>query len=482
MVGFWTKKGRGEFFSSDRLEVKGKVGRTGSQEAWHSANTNAVDPLLLLLMRVITHHSYVHWIALPLLLVCLAACRRAGRPAAGSESSSLDAAAREYVRLAVALGERDPDSIDFYTGPAAPVSDIRKSPPTWKQIGDSARQLTAKIRAQHCDEQQEALRCNYLAAQLHAVAARAALLIGERTSFDQESMDLFGVEAPQNLDDAKITKIRTELQQLLGSGSDLAERYGRYNARFLIPPAKLPAVMAAALDRCHQQTLAHLRLPADESVQVAYVSNKPWAGYSTYLGNHRSLVQINTDFALGPDDVLTLACHEAWPGHHAWNSLRDQHGRGWPEVSVQPTFSPQSLLSEGAATVAPDLAFSENARAEFERTTLFPLAGLAPAQAERYVHLRVLVDQLHGAEAVIAREYLEEKLEFVRAEDALGHAAVMPNPAATLLYLNEYRSYVVAYTVGRDRVEQCLRDASGQLSWAKYEQLMSSPDLLQPCG
>jgi plasmid stability protein len=41
-------------------------------------------------------------------LLLLAACRR---------GPSIDDEAREYVRLAVALGERDPDSLDFYAGP-----------------------------------------------------------------------------------------------------------------------------------------------------------------------------------------------------------------------------------------------------------------------------------------------------------------------------------------------------------------------------
>ena len=54
---------------------------------------------------------------------------------------SLDDDARQYVRLAVALGERDPDSLDFYAGPADAVADVRRSPPTLTAIRRDAEAL-----------------------------------------------------------------------------------------------------------------------------------------------------------------------------------------------------------------------------------------------------------------------------------------------------------------------------------------------------
>ncbi len=58
--------------------------------------------------------------------------------------ASLDDDARQYVRLAVALGERDPDSLDFYAGPADAVADMRRNPPPLTAIKrDAADALCA---------------------------------------------------------------------------------------------------------------------------------------------------------------------------------------------------------------------------------------------------------------------------------------------------------------------------------------------------
>ena len=59
-------------------------------------------------------------------------------------------------------------------------------------------------------------------------------------------------------------------------------------------------------------------------------------------------------------------------------------GRGWVELSVYPLFSPQSLIAEGSANFGIDMAFPSTERTAFERDSLFPLAGLNPAIAERF--------------------------------------------------------------------------------------------------
>src|SRR5207237_8573202 len=56
------------------------------------------------------------------LAVAAAACAPSSRDHA---AASLDAAARSYVGLVLALGERDADSLDSYHGPAAWQADAR---------------------------------------------------------------------------------------------------------------------------------------------------------------------------------------------------------------------------------------------------------------------------------------------------------------------------------------------------------------------
>jgi len=403
--------------------------------------------------------------------------------AALSRDTTLDTAARKYVRLAVALGERDHDSIDYYIGPPGWIEGIHEHPQTFGQIRASALELARRLQATAVvTSSDDARRREYLLAQLKALVGRVDVLAGKRIAFDTESAALFGVKIESNLDRPRIAAIRAELQRLLGRDGDLGERYVRFSRGFVIPREKLAAVMSAALDGCRRQTLAHVPLPPGESVSVTYVEGAPWSGFSTYLGHYHSVLKVNLSFALGPEEVLNLACHEGYPGHHVFNSLRDWQGHAWPEVAVQPSFSPQSLLSEGAASDALDLAFPPAQRLEFERDVLFPAAGLDPAGAAQYVQVEHLIDQLRDTEAVVARDYLDQHLEFVRAQQALDEDAVMADAIPTLLYVNEFRSYVVTYTMGRKLVARCVNRTSHEDSWARYLALMQTPDTLLPCS
>jgi hypothetical protein len=150
-----------------------------------------------------------------------------------------------------------------------------------------------------------------------------------------------------------------------------------------------------------------------------------------------------------------------------------------PEFMAQPTFSPQSLASEAAATFAVEVAFPGQERVAFERDQLFPLAGLDSRSAARYLRIEQLVDELHTAVPPIARDYLDGKLEFVRAGSAMEAQALMAHSDATLKYINEYRSYVTTYTYGRDLVEGEVdrnlgSSGTDDLRWGRYLRMMTS--------
>ena len=129
--------------------------------------------------------------------------------------------------------------------------------------------------------------------------------------------------------------------------------------------------------------------------------------------------------------------------------------RGLAEFTVQPAFSPQSFLSEAMATVAAEVAFPW--RAARLRTRPAIPAGRPGRQPSRTLspHER-LVDELQLAQVPIARLYLDGDLDFVRAALALEEQALMVHSEATLKYLNEYRTYMLCYTLGRHWLETSL--------------------------
>jgi len=255
--------------------------------------------------------------------------------------------------------------------------------------------------------------------------------------------------------------VRSELERLLPGRGDLAGRYAAFDRQFLISRDRLPTVFSRAIDGCRAATRAHVSLPSAERVDVEYVADLGWSAFTRYQGRFTSRIQVNAALPLTVDRALDLACHEAYPGHHAIDSLLEaRFGSRRVELLVRPLFSPQSLLHEAASSVAGELAFPGSARLAFERDELFPLAGLDPADADRYVRIGRLVDRRHGVQADIARRYLDGQLDFSRASAALARDALMPSADATLKFLNQYRTYAATYTAGRDALSQYL-DAHG---------------------
>lgn len=388
-------------------------------------------------------------------------------------------AVRQYIRLSVALGEHDPNSLDYYYGPPEWVSDIRAQTPKLSEIKQASLDLLTKLTPQQ----------EFLGSQLRAMAMRVDLLRGVRPSFEEEASALFGLNSVPEPNRARMEEVRKEIGKLLPGSGPLAERYAAFDRQFIIPEQKIPAVIARAVQGCREKTLANLRLPQGEGVKIEYVGDRPWNAYSRYLGKYQSLIQVNADFAMTVDRALQLACHEGYPGHHAYNSMQDLQlvqGEGRTELLVQPVFSPQSLVSEALATYAVEVAFPPEERLAFERNVLLPAAGLEKKglgeKIDRYLQVNRLVEQLDEEQPPIARDYLNGTLEWARADSALEDRALMAHTEATLKYLNEFRTYMLTYTVGTDMARKCLDHEAGASRWKKYEQLITWRLRLQDCG
>jgi hypothetical protein len=407
-------------------------------------------------------------------LLGFSSCRR---PA---PAVTLDAIAHKYVGLTVQLGERDVDSLDFYVGSDAAIEGLRRSPETFAELHRSTEALRDELQALPASSPDDAARKTMLLDQLGAMLLRTEQLQGHNRSFDEESRTLFGVVAPADGDGAARKRVRAQIASLLGDAAHTSAAYARFETAFIVPEDRVPAVMNAALGQCRAITLQHMQLPAGERVDVQYVRLRPWSAFSRYLGDAHSVIQVNMDYPLTVDRILELACHEGYPGHHVFNLTRDRsliEQQRREEFRVQPTFSPQSYVSEAAASYAPDLALSDAERMRIERDVLAPVAGLKGTDFPRYLALERLVAELHTAEPGIARDFLDGELDFARAADALERETLMPHGEATLLYLNEFRTYMLCYTVGRDGVASYV-EAGGAVDgerWRRYVALMMRP-------
>jgi hypothetical protein len=402
-------------------------------------------------------------------------------------NDSMTQISRDYVRLVLAMGGHDTDFVDAYYGPADIKTEAEKAALSLDEIGHQAKMLDDQLKAAPAGgDELSRLRHQYLEKQLAAMTARVRILKGERLSFDEESRALYDAVAPTN-SDAHFQQMLDRLAKRFPGQGPLVERYDTWRRAFVIPKEKLDAVFKAAIAACREQTLKHVTLPPNESFTVEYVTNKSWSGYNWYQGNYRSLIQVNTDLPIYIDRAIDLACHEGYPGHHVYNSLLEQHlvkERGWLEFSVYPLFSPQSLIAEGTANFGIEVAFPGHEREKFERTTLFPLAGLDPSRAAEYYDVQAMVDELSYAGNEAARRYLNGTIDREAATAWLERYALMPHDRATqrVRFFDQYRSYVINYNYGKDLVRRFIESRGGTAAnpekrWQEFERLLSSPRL-----
>ena len=391
--------------------------------------------------------------------------------------------AEQYVRLVLAVGQHDPDYVDAYYGPS-------EWKPANAQLGlDELQQRAEALRTEIAGapapgDEMERLRRTYLEAQLGAVNARLRMLRGERMTFDEESRALYNAEAPRH-DAAYFQAILDDLDPRLPGDGPLLDRYNAWRGAFVIPKEKLDAVFQTAIQACRERTAKHLQMPEGESFTVEYVTGKPWSGYNWYQGGYRSLIQVNTDLPVYIDRAIDLACHEGYPGHHAYNALLEKNlvrDRGWQEFTVYPLFSPQSLIAEGTANYGIQMAFPGEERMAFEEQVLFPAAGLDPARARDYYEIQGLVDRLAYAGNEAARRYLNGEIDAAAASGWLQKYALMSKERADqrVRFFDKYRSYVINYNLGKDMVRDYIERQSGgdpQRRWEVFGRLLSSPRL-----
>ena len=402
----------------------------------------------------------------------------------------MNAIAEPYVRLVLALGQHDPDYVDAFYGPANWKTEAEEQKKSLDAIGAETAKLSVTltetpIAPGTADSDLRQLRREYLHRQLVALAARVRMVKGEKLKFDDESRALYDAVAP-TFPDSHFDEILKQLESKIPGTGPLWERYENWRKPFVIPKEKLDAVFQAAIKECRARTLAHIKLPPDESFIVEYVTDKPWGGYNWYKGNFHSVIQVNTDLPIYIDRAVDLAAHEGYPGHHVYNSLLEKnlvHDRAWVEFSVYALFSPQSLIAEGTANFGREVAFPNRAeRMKFEKEVLFPVAGIDASRTDEYYAVQDLMKQLDYATNEAARRLINGEIDETAAVQWLQKYAVMDPARAQqrVKFIQRYRSYVINYNLGEDMVRRYIEKRSGtdpEKRWSEFGKLLSSPRL-----
>jgi hypothetical protein len=413
---------------------------------------------------------------IPFLVGCVSA--DAGR-------AGLDAIAADYVKLQLAIGEKEEGYVDAYYGPAQWQAEAKMQPATLPGLAARAAVLATRLRSLGDGrlDPLERRRRDFLISQLQAASTRLRMLQGEKLGFADEAEGLFGVR-PELRPLSRYDPVLARIAALVPGPGPLSERVDAFNNRLNIPRERLEPVMRAAIAECRRRTLAHIPLPAEERFTLEFVTGKSWSGYNWYKGGATSLIQVNTDLPIRIGRAVDLGCHEGYPGHHVYNLLLEQKlakEKGWVEFTLYPLFSPQSFIAEGSANYGIDLAFPGDERLRFERETLYPLAGLPPSLADDNLALIAALEELAFARFTIAADYLEGRIDRPRAVELSQKYGLVSKARAEqgVAFIDQYRSYVINYGLGEDMVRTYVESFGDDPArrWAAMESLLSGPSL-----
>lgn len=305
-----------------------------------------------------------------------------------------DPIARDYLLLALRLDQQTPGLVDGYFGPAdlkAQVDMEQLRAPA--QLVEDAAELLQRVSA----EVAEADRREWLADQVVALRTHAERLAGTDLPYLETVTRLFAW-TPVARDESVFDEAAAEIDGLLPGDASVAERLAAWDRDFEIPVDRLPAVVDWLVGQFRERARVAFGLPHGEAIRFQLVHAEPWTGYNWYEGGFRSRFDLNTDLPITASDLVHVAAHEAYPGHHTEHALRESElveGLGRLESSVLLINAPECLISEGLADVGHRFA----SPAEIEPDLLVELydraglpiatdAGAARSAAETTVALR----------------------------------------------------------------------------------------------
>lgn len=251
-------------------------------------------------------------------------------------------AAESYILLGLRLGRHVEGLVDAYYGPEDLARQIESEPLAEPEaLVADADALLARL-----DD-------GWLADQVRGLRTYAGLLAGEQLSYSDEVERCYGVR-PERVSTDIYAEVHEELDELLPGAGDLAARWEEWKQARLVPPDKVVPALGDVVEVLRERTRRLLDLPEGEALELEAVRDEPWWAFNYYLGGLSSRVVANIDVPTTADDIVELAAHEVYPGHHTEHASKEQRfirERDELEESIQLVPTPAALLQEGVAEI-----------------------------------------------------------------------------------------------------------------------------------
>lgn len=211
------------------------------------------------------------------------------------------------------------------------------------------------------------------------------ILQGEALPFSEQVEGLFDI-FPRWVDESVFNEAHQILDALLPPGDSLLERMIARSKVTEISVERAEPLLHEIVDTLRRRTQARFPLPEGEAFELSLVEDKPWGAYNWYLGDFRSLIEVNTDLPLHITGLAGTMAHEGYPGHHTEHVIKEQRlfkERGYPEFAITVLYSPSCVLAEGIATRAMSMLLSDEEWIAWHADEIFPRADFAHLDAER---------------------------------------------------------------------------------------------------
>ena len=374
--------------------------------------------------------------------------------------------AARYLRLGLQLGRHDDGVVDAYFGPPELAAQVEaEAPVAPARLVTDAEALLAELGE------------GWLGDQVTALRAFAGVIAGETWSYADEVQACYGVRPVFTGEDV-FAAAHEQLEGLLPGPGPLGERYQRWPDSMLVPAERMERTFAAAIEEARSQTKRLVELPAGERVVLETVSDVPWLGYNFYQGELCGRVAINASVSKSAVELLDLALHETYPGHQAERASKEHllvRERGMAEETLVLAFTPQSVISEGIARLAPQIllegagqaAFADIARdagVEVDLDHALAIeAAIGPCEWAQVNAALMLHDGDASPEEV--RQYLQRWA--LLAPELTGHVVrFITEPSS--------RTYVIAYPAGLQLCRAFVAGDAGRFRRLLTEQLRIS--------
>ena len=352
-------------------------------------------------------------------------------------------AAERFLELGLRLGRHVDGLVDSYYGPPELKEQVdAEEPVAPAQLVDDAAAL------------RDSLDDCYLRDLVDGCWTYARVLAGEQMSYSDEVEGSYGVR-PERTPDAVFEGVHAELDALLPGDGPLDERRRAWRDRHLCPGGKAVAVLDDLLPLLRARTHDLVALPDGERAALEPVTDEPWWAFNYYLGNLSSRVVLNTDLPTTGLDLIHLACHEVYPGHHTEGALKEQllvrdQGRLEETIALVPT--PAAVLSEGIAEVGADVILDD--ASQEEAYAIIRRHGVELADPELGAKISEQIDRLRTVGLNAALMIFEDDVSHEEAQEYVRHWTLNTSEQAaqTIRFVTDptWRAYTITYSAGRE--------------------------------